>query len=168
MEKYSPALSNKLNDLLERIHDGEKGFKKASEHTDHQFLKRYFEKKSTERYDFGNELNHEISLFGVHDDHTGSIEGAAHRTWMDIKALFSFDNDDSMLEAAITGEKAALEEYDDILNDAKLPLSTRAVLLKQKEIIENEVSEGQSQENTEIPSVELTNEERLEEELAKE
>lgn len=38
----------------------------------------------------------------------------------------------------------------------------------EKEIIENEVSEGQSQENTEIPAVELTNEERLEEELAKE
>ncbi len=38
----------------------------------------------------------------------------------------------------------------------------------EKEIIENEVSVEQNQENTEIPPVEMTKEEKLEEELAKE
>ncbi|GIZ08176.1 PA2169 family four-helix-bundle protein [Flavobacterium sp. UMI-01] len=139
MEKFTSPLRIKLNNLLERIHDGEKGFKKASEHTDHLFLKRYFEKKSKERYDFVNELKIDISMYGVHDDDSGSFEGAAHRTWMDIKALFSMDNDEAMLEAAITGEKTALEDYNDILNDHHLPLSTRSILLKQKEAIEDDL-----------------------------
>ncbi|WP_415060655.1 nucleotide exchange factor GrpE [Flavobacterium sp.] len=38
----------------------------------------------------------------------------------------------------------------------------------EKEIIENDVSVEQNQENTEIPPVEMTKEEKLEEELAKE
>lgn len=139
MEKFTTPLRDTLNGLLERIHDGEKGFKKASEHTDHFFLKGYFEKKSKERFNFGNELKNEISMYGVHDDESGSFEGAAHRTWMDIKAFFSIDNDESMLEAAITGEKAALEEYNDILKESTLPLSTRAILLKQKEAIEDDL-----------------------------
>lgn len=139
MEKYTEPLSIKLNNLLEKIQDGEKGFQKASEHTDHIFLKKYFEKKSKERYDFGNELNIEFRMFGLRDDTNGSIAGAAHRTWMDIKALFSVDNEQSMLEAAITGEKAALEDYNEILNQSSLPLRTRALLLKQKEAIENDL-----------------------------
>lgn len=139
MEKFTRPLRDTLNDLLERIHDGEKGFKKASEHTEHLFLKGYFEKKSKQRYDFGNELKNDISLYGVDDDDSGSFEGAAHRTWMDIKAFFSIDNDESMLEAAITGEKAAIEEYEEILKEITLPLSTRAVLLKQKEAIEDDL-----------------------------
>ncbi|MFA9195625.1 PA2169 family four-helix-bundle protein [Flavobacterium sp. FBOR7N2.3] len=140
MEKYTAPLSSKLNDLLEKINDGEKGFKKAADHTDHVFLKKYFERKSKERYDFANELNIEFSMFGLHDDTSGgSIAGAVHRTWMDIKALFSVDNEEAMLEEAITGEKAALEDYNEILTQSSLPLRTRALLLKQKEAIENDL-----------------------------
>lgn len=139
MENYTATVSTQLKDLLEKIHDGEKGFMKASEHTDHSFLKRYFEKKSRERFDFANELRTEISMYGIQDDTSGSIAGAIHRTWMDFKALFSFDNDEAMLEEAITGEKAAVEEYNDILDGSSIPLRTRAILLKQKEIIEQDL-----------------------------
>lgn len=38
----------------------------------------------------------------------------------------------------------------------------------EKEIIENEVSNEQNLENTEVPTIEITNEERLEQDLAKE
>ncbi|MEO8254583.1 MAG: PA2169 family four-helix-bundle protein [Flavobacterium sp.] len=139
MEKYNASINSKLNALLEKVRDGEKGFKKASEHTNHVFLKKYFRKKSVERYDFGNQLATEFTMFDIQDDTTGSIAGKAHRTWMDIKALFSSDNDESMLEAAITGEKAALEDYNEILDQISLPLRTRAVLLKQKEAIEDDL-----------------------------
>lgn len=140
MEKYTAHLNNKLNHLLERIHDGEKGFRKASTHTDHQFLRRYFEKKSLEREKFSQELNNVINTYEVHDDNSGSFAGAAHRTWMDIKALFSFDNDESMLEEAINGEKVLLEDYNAILSEDTLPIGIRAVLLNHKELIENGLS----------------------------
>jgi uncharacterized protein (TIGR02284 family) len=139
MENYTATESTKLKDLIEKIHDGEKGFKKASEHTNHPFLKGYFEKKSIEKFDFANELRTEIRMYGIQDDTSGSIAGAVHRTWMDFKDLFSFDDDEAILEQTITGEKAAVAEYNAILDGSSLPLRTRAILLKQKEIIEKDL-----------------------------
>lgn len=147
MEKKTEPLNTKLEYLLEKIHDSEQGFEKAAEHTEHVFLKRYFEKKSKERYDFGNELNNEFIMSGIQNENssaytenTGTIAGTVRQTWMDLKALFSSNSDQSsMLEAAIIGEKAALADYNDILNQSSLPLRIRSILLKQKEAIENDL-----------------------------
>ncbi|MDD7887352.1 PA2169 family four-helix-bundle protein [Flavivirga sp. 57AJ16] len=139
MSTYTENISSKLNDLLEKTYDAEKGFKKAAANTDHTYLKRYFERKSKERHNFGQDLNNEIRSFGERGIESGSITAAAHRTWMDIKALFSVDNDESMLEEAIRGEKAAVQEYKDVLTETSLPMSTHTILLKQQDAIESDL-----------------------------
>ncbi len=55
MSTYSETIGSKLNDLLEKTYDAEKGFEKAAENTKHSNLKAYFERKAQERYDFGHE-----------------------------------------------------------------------------------------------------------------
>lgn len=135
MSTYTETISSKLNDLLERTYDAEKGFKKAAENTEHAYLKRYFERKSLERKNFALELNSEIRSFGETPEKSGSIEGTAHRAWMDIKALFSSDNEESMLEEAIRGENTALNDYNDVINDHGLPMSTQSILIKQRDTI---------------------------------
>ncbi|QCX01967.1 PA2169 family four-helix-bundle protein [Aggregatimonas sangjinii] len=137
MSTYTETVGNKLNDLLEKTYDAEKGFKKAAENTDNTPLKEFFQKKAQERYDFGHDLKSEIKSFGQEVDKGGSLTGAAHRTWMDVKALFSADDAESMLEEAIRGEKAAVEEYDDILGETSLPSTTASLLKTQKSHIEN-------------------------------
>ncbi|CAH8282136.1 uncharacterized protein (TIGR02284 family) [Mariniflexile fucanivorans] len=139
MSTYTATISNKLNNLLEKTKDAEKGFKTASENTNNTYLKQYFERKSKERYQFGYELNNEVRLFGERPKKSGSVTGAAHRTWMDIKALFSGNNDEAMLEEAISGERATLQEYNNVLNETSLPISTHSILLKQKDIIESDL-----------------------------
>ena len=140
MNTYTETIGNKLNDLLEKTYDAEKGFRKAAENANHTDLKNYFQRKAQERYGFGQELKGEIKSFGEDIDVGGSFTGAAHRTWMDVKAMFSTNNDESMLEEAIRSEKAALEEYNDILNETSLPFSTQGVILKQREAIANDLS----------------------------
>lgn len=137
MSTYTEVIGEKLNDLLEKTYDAEKGFKKAAENTDHKQLKSFFENKAKQRYDFGHELKVEIKTFGQKVDKGDSIAGKAHRAWMDVKALFSLDSAEAMLEEAIRGEKAAVEEYKEVLEDTSLPSSTAAVLRNQKEAIEN-------------------------------
>lgn len=56
---------------------------------------------------------------------------------MDIKALFSDDDEESMLEEAIRGEKAAVEEYNEIIKETTLPISTKSILESQKNKIES-------------------------------
>lgn len=140
MNTYTDNIRTKLNALLEKTKDAEKGFRTAAENTDHTYLKSYFEKKSRERYNFGLDLNSEMTSFGERGDTTGSVVGTAHRAWMDIKALFSADSAESMLQEAITGESAALEEYKNVLNETSLPISTHSLLLKQMDAIENELN----------------------------
>ncbi|WP_299257729.1 PA2169 family four-helix-bundle protein [uncultured Aquimarina sp.] len=140
MATYSEKVGNKLNDLLEKTYDAEKGFKKAAENTEHSGLKNYFTQKSQERYDFGHELKTEIKSVGQEIDKGGSITGSAHRAWMDIKSFLSSDNEESMLEEAIRGEKSALEEYNDVLSESTLPPTTQTVLTQQK----NKILQGLS------------------------
>lgn len=137
MSTYTEEVGIKLNALLEKTYDAEKGFKKAAENVENVSLKKYFEMKAQERYNFGHDLKTEIKSYNQNVDKGGSVTGAAHRAWMDIKAIFSTDNEESMLEEAITGEKAAIEEYNDVLNELSLPLSTKKILESQKSRIEN-------------------------------
>ncbi len=136
MNKYTEKIGNQLNDLLEKNYDAEKGFKKASENAKHKKLKDYFNAKAQERYDFGHQLKSELKLLGQEPDKGGSLTGDAHRTWMEVKSWFSSDNDESMLEEAIRGEKASVDEYREVLNETTIPPSTKDILLFQKATIE--------------------------------
>lgn len=137
MNNYTDKLGNRLNDLLEKNYDAEQGFKKASENAQHGGLKAYFANKAQERYHFGHELKTELKSFGQKPDKGGSVTGAAHRTWMEVKSWFSTDDDEAMLEEAIRGEKASVAEYKDVLNEITLPGSTKQLLERQKNAIEH-------------------------------
>ncbi|WBU88668.1 ferritin-like domain-containing protein [Cellulophaga omnivescoria] len=140
MTTYTEQVGTKLNNLLEKTYDAEKGYKKAAENTDHGALKTYFNKRSKERYDFGHELKTEIAKFGEEPEKGGSLTGTMHRAWMDTKAFFAADDAESMLEESIRGEKAAVEEYENVLKDTTLPSSTATVLLKQMNNIKSDLN----------------------------
>ncbi|REG87803.1 ferritin-like domain-containing protein [Winogradskyella sediminis] len=147
MATYTEQVGNKLNDLLEKNYDAEKGYAKAAENTEHSGLRTFFNRKSQERRTFGHDLKSEIRSFGQEVDKGGSFTGSAHRTWMDVKALFSADNEESMLEEAIRGEKASVNEYEEVLQESTLPSSTKSILESQKNQIQSDLSNVKSLEN---------------------
>ncbi|MBZ9728076.1 PA2169 family four-helix-bundle protein [Salegentibacter sp. JZCK2] len=130
--KYSEKLGKSLNELLEKNYDAEKGYKDAAENVKNPQLKAFFSERAQERYDFGHELKTEIRNFGESPDKGSSLAGDAHRTWLNLKASLSSDKDESVLEEAIRGEKAAVEEYEEVIKDPDVPPSTANILLKQK------------------------------------
>jgi len=132
---YSKEVSNKLNELLEKNYDAEKGYKLAAEKVKRQDLKSFFSQRAQERYDFGHELKSEIRNFGENPDKGSSIKGDVHRSWMNLKASLSNDKDESVLEEAIRGEKSAVEEYENIMKEKEMPASTQNILMKQKNAI---------------------------------
>lgn len=136
MNTYTEHVGEKLNELLEKTYDAEKGFKTAADNIENTVLKSYFESKAKERYNFGHDLKEEIKSYNQEVDKGGSLTGTAHRAWMDIKAMLSLDNEESMLEESIRGEKTAVEEYKEVLSENHLPSSTKALLETQKNKIE--------------------------------
>lgn len=137
MSTYSEQVGNKLNGLLERTYDAEKGFHNAAENTNNASLKQYFTKKAEQRKSFGHDLKNEIRSFGQEVDKGGSVEGTLHRTWMDLKSTFSSNDEEAMLEEAITGEKKAIDDYKEAINENDIPSSTKNLLEQQVSKIES-------------------------------
>ncbi|MGB3151744.1 MAG: PA2169 family four-helix-bundle protein [Maribacter sp.] len=136
--KYSEKISNKLNDLLTRTYDAEKGYKLAQEKVDNPSIKNFLGEKVQQRYDFGHELKKEITNFGQLPEKGGSLKGDIHRTWMNLTSALSSDDTERILEEVERGEKASIEEYNEILNDSSIVLapSTENLLMKQKNAIQ--------------------------------
>ncbi len=133
---YTEKMSKKLNELLEKNYDAEKGYKKAAEIVDNVKLKQFFNDQAQKRYDFGHELKTEIRNYGETPEKGGSASGTMHRAWMDIKSTFTSNDEEAILNEVETGEKKAVEEYNDIINDTTLPPTTKKILSKQRESIE--------------------------------
>lgn len=132
--KYSEKISNRLNDLLTRTYDAEKGYKLAQDKVDNPTVKKFLADKVQQRYNFGHELKKEIQTFGELPDKGGSIKGDLHRTWMNFTTTFTSDDTERILEEVERGEKASLEEYNEILNDDDMVLapSTENMLKKHR------------------------------------
>lgn len=128
METKNKDLVDRLGDVLDRNIDAQKGYAKAAENADSRALQAFFQRKSTERENFNMELATSLkTAYGVLD-RDGSAKGTLHRAWMDVKNMFSADSDEAMLEECIRGDKAAIEEYTELLEETGLPLEVSAVV----------------------------------------
>ena len=101
--KYTEDISKRVNDLLEKNYDAEKGYKKAAEIVDNNKLKQFFNEQAQNRYDFGHQLKSEIENFGETPDKGGSTKGSMHRTRMDTKSTFTSKDEQAILNEVKTG-----------------------------------------------------------------
>lgn len=134
--KYSEEISNKLNELLVKNYDAEKGYLNAIENVDNDRLKMFFKRRASERSEFAKELRTEILQYGEIPEDSGSFKGAMHRNWMSLKSTFSSNNEESILEEAIRGEESSLEVYNDLQQERNLPPSIDSLLIKHKNAIQ--------------------------------
>jgi len=138
--KYTEEISNKLNELLVKNYDAEKGYQNAAENVDSPTLKMFFKRRATERSKFAKELRTEILQYGEIPEDSGSFKGAVHRNWMSLKTLFTSNDEEAILEEAIRGEEASLEVYDDIMKDRNLPPTIDSLLFKQRNAIQADIN----------------------------
>lgn len=129
-----------LNDLLERNYDAEKGYKKAAEDAKSPVLKEFFRDYASQRYTFGHELKDEIRRLGGDPEKSTSTASNLHRTWIDIKTALSSDKDETVVEECIRGEKAALDDYEDVLKKSELSMGSREVIQRQHDQIQAAVN----------------------------
>ena len=125
-------IENNLNDIIQKNEDSIKGYEKAAENAKEIGLQSYFTNKAKERRNFLKELKEAAPALETRNDIDGSAKGSMHRTWMDIKAFFSGDDDESMLEEAIRGDKAAVKEYNEVLSDTHLPGEAAQIIRRQR------------------------------------
>jgi len=134
--KYSEKISNKLNELLVKNYDAEKGYLKAIDNVENKNLKMFFKRRASERSEFAKDLRTEILRYGEIPEDGGTFKGTMHRNWMTLKATFASNNEEAILEEAIKGEEASLKDYKEVLADNTLPPTIDSLLMKQKNAIQ--------------------------------
>jgi uncharacterized protein (TIGR02284 family) len=126
-----------LNDLVETSKDGEKGFKKAAEDTRDAKLKLLFQNRAEDCARGASELQGVVQRLGGTPETGGTVGGALHRGWVDVKSAVTGRDDHGILAECERGEDVAKKNYRDAL-DKDLPADVRAVVERQYQgVIEN-------------------------------
>ena len=127
----SESAISALQDLSARAHDGEQGYRRAAQDAADSDLKQQFEQLANERSSVAAELDRLIREHGGEPTWTsGSLTGAAHRLWVDLRSALSRNERQAILEEVARGESAAEEAYDDALRNS-LPPEVRQVVREQ-------------------------------------
>ncbi len=100
-----------LNNLIETCRDGQQGFKDSAEGVGRSDLKTVFYEYSQQRATFVGDLQALVQTLGGDPENTGSIAGAVHRGWINIKAAITGKDDTAILDEAERGEDVAKAEY---------------------------------------------------------
>ncbi len=118
-----------LNELIETLKDGEKGFQTASAEVKDARLKSTFDELSAQRARFARELQSEVAAFGGEPEVSGSAAAAAHRGWINIKSALG-GGEKSILNEAERGEDSAVKSYEKAMS-AQLPANVATVVRTQ-------------------------------------
>ncbi|UAB76151.1 PA2169 family four-helix-bundle protein [Mesoflavibacter sp. SCSIO 43206] len=133
---YSEEISEKLNELLVKNYDAEKGYLNAMSNVDDKNLKIFFKRRASERSQFAKELRTEILRYGEVPEDSGTFKGTVHRNWMSLKSALSSNNEEKILEEAIRGEEASLEEYDKLIKENNLPPTIDELIFRHRNSIQ--------------------------------
>ncbi len=124
-----------LNDLAEINNDRVAGFENASEHleNDDRTLRPVFDKLAGESRDNAVALAEKARQFNGEAEDGTSVSGSLHRAWLDIKATFSGNDLESILNECERGEDAIKQAYSTALDDSnELPYEIRQLIRDQQ------------------------------------
>lgn len=122
-------VSSEVKEIFEVLNERIRGYEKAAEHVRSAEYRSLFEKHVRESRGFEDELRPYSEK--TPEDAGTRIQGDTWRYWMGLKGALSSDKDESMLEACIRGEKAAIDKYENVLEDEDLPMDLQTILRRQ-------------------------------------
>ena len=109
-----PALVSLLNELLDAVEDAHAGYQVAAQGLKDMKMKRALGQIALERKGFGEELRTEIVRRGTAPRQRGTVAGALHRGWIQLKELGGA-SPATILEECGRGEAAAIRLYKESL-----------------------------------------------------
>ena len=138
-------ITSDLKGLINILNDGKEGYTSASETTESIELQGLFLKYAAQRSAFADELKDHLATHGAESENeSGGILGALHRTWIDIKQALTSKEDAAILGAIETGEKAAIEKFDKVLDHPDTHADHIELLQRQRTGIREALSEIQT------------------------
>lgn len=123
-----------LNNLIETCKDGQEGFRQAAEGVERSDLKSLFFEFSQQRAHFAGELQTMVQQLGGDPENSGSMAGALHRGWINIKSAVTGRDEEAILNECERGEDSAKDTYKDALK-SNLPANILDTIQNQFESV---------------------------------
>lgn len=120
-------LTTALNDLVEYLNDSQLGYQQCSDVVKDSKLSNLFSALSMKRKNMAQELAEKVRLLGKAPKEGGSVTGAAHRLFVDLKGALTGGNVDSIINEVKRGENTMINRYKEVLRE-KLPEDWHRVL----------------------------------------
>jgi uncharacterized protein (TIGR02284 family) len=121
-----------LNDLIETLKDGQAGFKAAADDVDSHEIRALFHGFVLQRSKFAGALQALAQSLGESEPQsTGSVSGALHRGWIDLKAALTSKDEHAILAECERGEDSAVAHYREALDTPDLPSQVREIVADQ-------------------------------------
>lgn len=125
MELTNPTeVAMALNDLIKVNNDRIAGYNKAMKLTKNEELKTLFNRLAQDSSKNIHELSTQIIRIHSNPVEGLSLQGKVYRTWMNMKALFTGNDDHSILSDCEYGETIVLENYNKIELDNIFSMGT--------------------------------------------
>ena len=125
------SITSTLNNLIETSKDGEQGFRTSAENAQNAELKQLFMRRAEDCARGAAELQAIVARLGEEPEDSGSVAGAIHRGWVNLKAAVANRDDLAILEECERGEDVAKAAYRSALEKTDLPAEIRTVVQKQ-------------------------------------
>ncbi len=124
-----------LNDLIRINQDRVVGYEKGIDElkAEDADLRTLFQRYITESRQYAQELTQEVSRLGGDPADGTTNSGKIYRVWMDLKAVVTGHDRETVLNNCEFGEDAAQKAYDTALNsDVEIEPSIRDLIVRQK------------------------------------
>ena len=127
----SDKTTSVLNVLIETSFNGNKGFLAAADDSKNPELQNIFRQRAQDCAKAAAELQQIVTRLGGKPEEGGSVAGAAHRGWVNLKAVVTGRSDLAILEECERGEDVAKAHYRNAVEKEDLPADIRAVVERQ-------------------------------------
>ena len=122
-----------LNELVETLKDGQKGYADAMTDVEDTNLKATFKKYAVQRSGYVTEIEDQMFKLDLHPNtnESSSVTGTVHRAWIDLKSALTSKDNKAVLNECERGEDYAVKAYQTALKAQDLPTSLKSVIEKQ-------------------------------------
>jgi uncharacterized protein (TIGR02284 family) len=120
-----------LNELLETLKDGQKGYAEAMTDVEDADLKETFKKYAAQRSAYITELEDQMHKLNLHPEEESSITGTIHRAFINLKGLVTNKDRYSILAECERGEDYAKGAYEKARKIENVPAELKSIIEKQ-------------------------------------
>ncbi|RFP66584.1 PA2169 family four-helix-bundle protein [Hymenobacter lapidiphilus] len=120
-----------LNELIETLKDGQKGYAEAITDVEGADLKDLFKKYAAQRASYITELEDQMFKLDLKPDEESSITSAVHRAFINLKGLVTGKDRHAILAECERGEDYAKAAYEKATKMQDVPAALKTVIDKQ-------------------------------------